>query len=350
MSLIKNFLSYRLNNLILRIKIIFLNLFYNKNRKKIFVIGVAEHGNYGDFAISEAQSIFLKDNFDAPIIEISEEEISNPLTYKRIKAMLGPDDIIFLQGGGNHGNMYSFHEMYRREIIQTFKNNRIVLFPQTYYFSDDPEGKKQAEISKNIYSSHPDLILAFRDRMSYSLAKNAYTDNTVVFCPDMVLYLTGRFEKKNNPESDIVVLFRSGKEAKYQPNEKKPVIQKLSEKYTLTFNNHTAKVKVTKDNRYSLVKSQVELYAGSDVVLTDKLHGAIFAILTGTPCVMLSTFNHKLKEFYKIFENTDGYYFADTLDEIPDLVDKAYKTKHCVNPEFLSFYKNFSDIIKREGK
>lgn len=186
--------------------------------------------------------------------------------------------------------------------------------------------------------------------MSYSLAKNAYTDNTVVFCPDMVLYLTGRFEKKNNPESDIVVLFRAGKEAKYQPNEKKPVIQKLSEKYTLTFNNHTAKVKVTKDNRYSLVKSQVELYAGSDVVLTDKLHGAIFAILTGTPCVMLSTFNHKLKEFYKIFENTDGYYFADTLDEIPDLVDKAYKTKHCVNPEFLLFYKNFSDIIKREGK
>lgn len=97
MSLIKNFLSYRFKNLILRIKIVFLNLFYNKKQKKIFVVGVAEHGNYGDFAISEAQKIFLKDNFDAPIIEISEEEISNPLTYKRIKAMLGPDDIIFLQ-------------------------------------------------------------------------------------------------------------------------------------------------------------------------------------------------------------------------------------------------------------
>ncbi|MBP3442107.1 MAG: polysaccharide pyruvyl transferase family protein [Clostridia bacterium] len=348
MSLIKNFLSYRFGNLILRIKIILLSLFYNSKKKKFFVIGVAEHGNYGDFAISEAQNLFLKDNFDADIVEITEEEISNPLTYKRIKAMLGPDDIIFLQGGGNHGNMYSFHEMYRREIIKTFRNNRIVLFPQTYYFSDDADGRKQAEISKEIYSSHPDLILAFRDRMSYSLANDVYTKNTVIFCPDMVLYLNGRFVKKNNPESDIMVLFRAGKEAKYQPEEKKAVTQKLSEKYKLTFNNHTTKEKVTKENRYSLVKSQVELYAGSDVVLTDKLHGAIFSIVTGTPCVMLSTFNHKLREFYKIFKNIDGYYFADTLEEIPDLIDKAFEIKNCTNPDLTEHYQNLIETIKRE--
>lgn len=346
MSLIKNFLSYRLGNFFLRIKIILLNLFYNKKKQKFFVIGVAEHGNYGDFAISEAQNLFLKDNFDAPVIEITEEEISNPLTYKRIEAMLGPDDILFLQGGGNHGNMYSFHEMYRREIIRKFQKNRIVLFPQTYYFSDDDDGRKQAEISKEIFSSHPDLVLAFRDEMSYSLAKNVYTENKVIFCPDMVLYLCGRFEKKNNPDTDIMILFRAGKEAKFQPEEKKAVTQKLSEKYKLTHNDHTATEKVTAANRYSLLKSQVELYAGSDVVLTDKLHGAIFAIITGTPCVMLSTFNHKLREVYKIFEKTDGYYFADTLEEIPGLVDKAFDVKNCINPDLSENYKNLYKAIK----
>ena len=345
MSLIKNFLSYRVGNFILRIKIVLLNLFYNKKKKKFFVIGVAEHGNYGDFAISEAQSLFLKDNFNTPVIEITEEEISNPLTYKRIEAMLGPDDILFLQGGGNHGNMYSFHEMYRREIIRKFKNNRIVLFPQTYYFSDDADGKKQAEISKEVFSSHPDLILAFRDEMSYSLAKNVYSENKVIFCPDMVLYLCGRFEKKNNPNSDIMILFRAGKEAKFSPEEKKEVTQKLSKKYKLTHNDHTAKEKVTSTNRYSLIKNQVELYAGSNVVLTDKLHGAIFSIITGTPCVMLSTFNHKLREVYKIFEKTDGYYFADTLEEIPELVDKAFKVKNCINPDLSENYNNLYKAI-----
>ncbi len=341
MSAVKNFLKYRLSNLILRIRILLLNLFYNKkNNKKLFVIGVAEHGNFGDFAISEAQSAFLKDNFNCPIIEISEEEISNPLTYRLIEAMLGPDDIIFLQGGGNHGNMYSFHEMYRREIIKRFKNNRIVLFPQTYYFSDDEEGHKQAKISAEIFSAHNNLILAFRDHMSFELASSAYRENTVVFCPDMVLYLAGQFQKKRNANSDVMVLFRAGKEAKYQSDEKKPLIDALSNKYKLSFNDHTAKEKITKANRYNLIKKQVELYAESAVVVTDKLHGAIFSILTATPCVMLSTFNHKLREFYKIFESVDGYYFAETLDEIPGLIEKALEISECHNPDFAEEYKN----------
>ena len=83
MSLIKNFLSYRFKNLILRIKIVFLNLFYNKKQKKIFVVGVAEHGNYGDFAISEAQKIFLKQatGWTAELVE----SLASSLSPVRVK-------------------------------------------------------------------------------------------------------------------------------------------------------------------------------------------------------------------------------------------------------------------------
>lgn len=347
MSVIKNFLKYRVGNLFLRIKIFLLKIFYNKKRKKLFIIGVAEHGNFGDFAISEAQNAFLKEHFDNPIIEITEEEISNPLTFRRIEAMLGPDDIIFLQGGGNHGNMYSFHEMYRREVIRHFRNNRIVMFPQTYYFSDDEDGKKQSKISSEVYSSHPDLILAFRDQLSYTLACKAYPENTVIFCPDMVLYLSDRFDKSDSLDSDIMILFRSGKEAKYQPTEKESLIATLERKYKLAFNSHSTNEKITKSNRYFLIKKQVELYSKSAVVLTDKLHGAIFSILTATPCVMLSTYNHKLNEFYKIFKDVDGYYFADTLDDIIPLVEKAIMVRSCKNPDFSENYENFyKEIIK----
>lgn len=347
MSIIKNFLKYRLGNLILRIRILFLRLFYNKNNKKIFIIGVAEHGNFGDFAISEAQNIFLREHFDCSIIEITEEEISNHLTYQRIEAMLGSDDIIFLQGGGNHGNMYLFHESYRREVIKRFKNNRIVLFPQTYYFSDDEEGRSQAKLSSEIYSAHNNLILAFRDQLSYKLACTAYPKNTVIFCPDMVLYLMGRFSKKRKDNSDIMILFRVGKEAKYQLEEKNTVIETLSKNYTINFNSHTAHTRITKKNRYSLIKNQVELYAESGVVLTDKLHGAIFSILTATPCVMLSTYNHKLKEVYKLFESGDGYYFADTLEEIPALIEKALKYPKSNNPDFTAEYNNLFEKISK---
>lgn len=342
-KLIKNFLKYRLGNGLIRIKTLRYRIFKDKSFK-IFILGVAEHGNFGDFAISEAQHQFIDDHFNVKVIEFTEENMSNPLIFKLIEQMLNANDIIFCQGGGNHGNIYKFHEGYRREVIKRFTNNRIVIFPQTYYFSDDEDGKREAAISKEIYNSHPDLIFALRDSVSYSLAKETYTKPTVIYCPDMVLYLMNNY-KKFEPDGSLMVILRSGLESFFSTEEKKRVVEKLKEKYVVKTSNHSTDMPITISNRASLIKNQVELYSKSNVVITDKLHGAIFSILTGTPCVMLKTFNHKLQEVAKVFTPYDGYYLCTEAEQILECVDKAYPIKKCQNPDITKYYEDFFKTI-----
>lgn len=343
-SKIRNFLKYRLSNLLIRLKTLYYS-FCKSKHKKIFILGVVEHKNFGDFAISEGGYQFIKDNFDARICEFTEEQMSNPLTFNLIEKMLSDQDIIFCQGGGNHGNIYLFHENYRREVIRRFQKNRIVVFPQTYYFTPDENGKKEASISQEIYNSHPDLIIAMRDRLSYSLTAEAYPQAKVIFCPDMVLYMMNQF-KKQATDSDLMILFRSGIEEYFSGQEKEELLDSLKKTYSIKFNNHSTNEDVNSRSRYPLIKNQVELYSKSKVVITDKLHGAIFSVLSGTPCIMLKTFNHKLEEVSKLFTSTKGYYYCDDLSKVPELVKEAITVGQCNNPDLTGYYKDFINIIK----
>jgi len=49
---------------------------------------------------------------------------------------IGADDTIILQGGGNFGDLYPHIQAYRERIIAEYPNHKIVIFPQTIFFSD----------------------------------------------------------------------------------------------------------------------------------------------------------------------------------------------------------------------
>ena len=61
-------------------------------------------------------------------------------------------------------------------------------------------------------------------------------------------------------------------------------------------------------------------------VLTDRLHGMIFGIITGTPCVVIDNKNHKISEVYnswlkdysniKLVERVDHKAIIDSLLEM----------------------------------
>jgi len=108
--------------------------------KKVIMLGIPEYGNIGDIAIACAENQFIKDNFNGnEYLEIPEDNIKRRIL--EIKNNISNEDIIFLQGGGNLGDEYIDFEETRRLIVNTFPNNKIVIMPQTIYFSDTEKGK-----------------------------------------------------------------------------------------------------------------------------------------------------------------------------------------------------------------
>ena len=112
-----------------------------KDKEKIFYLKSVDYENTGDNAIVYANIQLLKDIFPNKIIlEYTLNDIARANNF--IKKMITEEDIIFMPGGGNLGNLYLIEEVARRQIIKCYDKNQIIILPQTIYWTEDEEGKK----------------------------------------------------------------------------------------------------------------------------------------------------------------------------------------------------------------
>ena len=82
---------------------------------------------------------------------------------------------------------------------------------------------------------------------------------------------------------------------------------------------------VTKDNRSQCVRDKLEELASARLVITDRLHGMVFAAITGTPCIVFSNYNHKVKGTYEWIRYLPYIRYAETAQEaqalLPELLE-----------------------------
>ena len=131
------------------------------------------HGNIGDILIWEGELTFLKDIGSYPIYQTSGSTFTFPV--------LDEDITICLHGGGNFGDLYRGAQDFRLSVVNAYPNNRIVIFPQSVWYSDKELVVKDAvELGK-----HPDLYICARDITGYEFMKQKFTNNNILLVPDM---------------------------------------------------------------------------------------------------------------------------------------------------------------------
>ncbi len=318
------------------------NLYFDK---KIILFGTSEHSNIGDAAISVGTYEFIRKYFnDYKLIEVSTYEFNDIIDS--IKNIVNPDDLIFLQDGGNLGNKYLNEENVRRTVIKTFVNNRIFILPQTIYFDDTKEGKKELEISKEIYNSHKKLTIFTRGKTSLKLAKEYFYNANCIESLDMALNVSYDI---NSKREGIMCCIRdltdeSGMD-KRQYDEIFEIIEKHDNNYEKT--NNLWKNDIKKCNRNSVVYNQFQKFGKHELVVTDRLHGLIFSIITNTPCIVFSSYNYKLKEYVEMLGDRKDIVFLDKdIDSLDSVITKMLNNKYNINNEFKENFNNVANIIK----
>lgn len=291
-----------------------------KGKKKMLLIGTPHHGNLGDQAIAYSELKFIKDNFqNYEVIEVNIEDYYSDIPY--IKRYITDDDIIILHGGGNLGNQYLYDENIRRNIIRIFKKNKIVLFPQTMYFTNNVEGKKELEKTIRIYSKHRDLTLVAREGISYEQMKKTFVNNDVLLTPDIVLYL----DKSNSKikRNGALLCVRDDVESKLSKEQKKFLLEILNKNYKKVDITDTLLIQnISKNEREKILRDKWEQFKGAEIVITDRIHGMIFAAITGTPCIALSNYNHKVKGTYEWIKHLKYIKFIDNLSDVSIIIKK----------------------------
>lgn len=313
--------------------------------RKIILMGFPLHRNLGDQAIALAEEKFIKENFPEYDYYSVPEGIMLDCVEKVRKACTD-DDILVLHGGGNFGNQYMYIEESRRKIFELFPNNKIILMPQSIYFTKDDEGKREFEKSVKVYNNHKNLTIVTREQISYDVVKEHFTAD-VLLTPDIVMSLNK--QRENIDRKGIMYILRSDVEVVLSDKNRNDLIG-LGHKY---FED----VKVTdmmfdrtiKDHERDEILDKFMLEINKrELIVTDRLHGMIFAAITGTPCIVFSNYNHKVKGSIKWFEHLDYIKYLDDPSQTENVIKELMKLENTKydNKNILESLKQITNKIK----
>ena len=299
---------------------------------KAILIGVPHHCNLGDHAIAIAERKLIEKYYpEYEYKEVAEENVHKCI--ERIQKNIKREDIIFLHGGGNLGNEYLFTETGRRKVVKMFPENQIIVFPQTMYFQENEKGKKELEISKKVYNNHKDLIFMAREKQSYKTMKEEFSNNKIFLTPDIVTILEE--SKANTKRKGVLFIIRSDSESKVEKNFLKKLETICKKVYKNIEYTDTAKGgQIYEHKRKQKLDEMFEKYRKSELVITDRLHGMIFAVITGTPCIAIGNYNHKIRESAKWFKDLPYIKYIEKDDDITDVQKYIEKLKNSEDNQY----------------
>ncbi|GEM_PF-169264 len=281
--------------------------------KNLFLLMVPLHGNLGDQAIIYAQNQFAADHFpDYNVVEMLHRDTK--AAVKALKGLIKNDDLIWLPGGGNMGDEYITEEQARRYIIKHFPHNKIVSFPQTIYFSSTDYGRRELSKSRKIYEKNKNLTLIAREQISYGIMQKEFPKTNVMLIPDIVFYLN--LTAADRERQGILCCLRNDIEGVINFEQKLALLARLKNLYSdLKVTDTVLGREVDMENREKELNQIWDDFRAAKVVITDRLHGMIFAAVTATPCVVLSNYNHKVQSSYQWVQNLDYIRFLNEYDQ-----------------------------------
>ena len=118
------------------------------------LLDVPGHRNIGDLLIWRGEMDFLSSIGKKP----GYVSATGSCDERRVAGY----DTILLHGGGNFGDLWHRHQLFRESIVSRFRDRRVILFPQTVHFQN-PDNLESARRS---FGTHPDLYLCARDAVS----------------------------------------------------------------------------------------------------------------------------------------------------------------------------------------
>ena len=282
-----------------------------RNPRAVYLVLTPEHKNLGDHAIAQSEIQLLKE-LAIPYIEYSEQRLQRLADKNAFGVLNGR--VILATGGGNMGTLWYYHEEMVRKIILKNPNSKIFLLPNTIVYEDTEWGKKEFQRSIEIYNTHKYLKLYAREKTSFDLMKQVYNDVSLV--PDMVLSMNHC--REGTCRDGCIICLRMDKERTRSDAQN----QEIEQQMVALFGDKVQRLDMIKDymipikERDRELEWQYDAFRHAELVVTDRLHGMIFAAITGTPCIVLDSKSPKMRGCFEWIKDLEYIRFCDDVTQI----------------------------------
>jgi len=327
---------------------------YKKHKKIIYALTPpACLRNIGDHAQVIAIKKWFRKHFkNYSVLEFDKDEVYNYISI--MKNIVNRKDLIFLHSGGNLSDRALWSENGRRLIIKSFPQNKIISLPQTIYFHNTLKGKKELEITKNIYNNHKQLTVIARDPVSFRLAREYFPKCKIMVFPDFVLssdiseYLNSEVFTQSK---DILLCLRRDGESALTAKDMEKIKKyiKLAGKKFTEFDT-TLDYDIQKKYREEELKKTLKLFIQHRLVITDRLHGIIFSVIAKKPCIALKTVDHKITASLEWFKDLNYLFYINSINELYEVIDRAIKIQEIrdIIDWNKKYFDKLAEILKSE--
>lgn len=332
----KNKIKTQLNKLLKDIK-------KAKKEKKIFYVLTPTHINLGDYAIT-CSALDMLSSITVIYYEITCANLFFLSKYKKLNVFNG--NPIIINGGGNLGTLWFDIEQLTRDIIKSNSSSRIIILPNTIYYENNDFGKQELHNSIEIYNKHKNLTIYAREKISYEFMKPIY--NNVKLCPDMVL----RRNKCDTvyERSGCLICLRSDIEKTLDKKSYDCIVEQVKSIFNNNFSitDMYAEEKFDISEREKILDKKFTQFKKSQLVITDRLHGMIFAAITGTPCIVVNSKSPKVKGCYDWIKDLKYIRFCDDINKVIDIYNEIKDIKPVYNnKKLLPYYDKLSEDLKK---
>lgn len=290
------------------------------------------HSNLGDHAIVLAELQMLEEALPgAKVMEcggvqldllckLEERGIQLPLAL----ALRNKKNRCFIHGGGFLGELWQTEEIRFRTILQRLPNRKIIVFPQTVYFNlSDTWGRTFFEESKKIYSAHPDLTLFVREKNSYDFLRTHMPEVRVELAPDVVTCV--RIPDFTEERKGVLLCIRQDLEGVVSRDDVQycaKIVENKLQNEPVSYTDTVLRQNVPPSESRQEVYKKLREFSRSRLVITDRLHGMVFAAITGTPCICLNNCSGKVAGVYEWIKDNRYVQFINGVDEFEEVLDR----------------------------
>ncbi|MBJ7671165.1 polysaccharide pyruvyl transferase family protein [Weissella confusa] len=302
----------------------------NDDRNKILVFDVPTNGNLGDQALVYATDLFLLDHFPQyDVIHVANDEINSGLNS--IAKKVRQSDIILWNGGGNLGTIYPSAEYSRWDVMNKMPQTKMVVFPQSVSFKLGSTAFEKKSIRE--YGKKNNLTVFLREEQSYRYFKHNFEKTNSKLTPDIVFYLAGKnlLADNKHERNGVLTLLRNDIEKSIDD------IDKFQDDLTnlvgpiTNSDTYVSNIYVNDSDRKELLYKKWNEISSYRLVVTDRLHGMIFAYITGTPAIVFQNSNWKISSTFETWLLDVGFIrMADAKMEksaMRELIDEVMNSK-----------------------
>lgn len=308
-------------------------------QNEVLIFNTPNHGNLGDHAILLAETKILAENNLLPFYIPT---FRAKYIFDFVKRNTSDKALLFITGGGFCCNEWKNEMELVNKVVTNFKNNKIVFFPQTFYFTDEKYGNSFKE---NV--DKPNIYFFCREYKSLDLLRNQYKLDNVFFAPDIVLFLKESVKIKDTHKIDNSILFclRNDLEKSVDNQDIDNLEKKLFDNYKIDYTDTVLNKKIVDKYREEEVIKKIKEFSKYEFVITDRLHGMIFSLLAGTPCFVLNNFNYKVKGVYDTIKNYENVFFIDNIKDIEEKIQNI-NLKSDTSKIYREEYEDLLKVIK----